>query len=128
MPGLPPAASLQVDYLALYVNFCQKFPSTVILTCDVIGSGYKFPLSNNSLLHNDLFHSYLPFIIILACTIIWYPKVSNLEMCNMLFLQYIWWGYIVWNPSTFFKGEGTDLTKNPKKGWMENCWRVGGIL
>ena len=54
----------------------------------------NFP-SNNSLLHNYFFHLYLPFIIILACTIIWYSKVSNLEICNMLFLQYIWWGYIV---------------------------------
>ena len=81
---------LQDAYLAIYVNFRQKFPRTVILTCEIIGSGYKFPLSHNSLLHNDLFHSYLPFIIILACTIIRYPKVSNLKMCSMLFLQYIW--------------------------------------
>ena len=43
---------LQDDYLALYVNFPQEFPRMVILSFDVIGSGYKFPLSNNSLLHN----------------------------------------------------------------------------
>ena len=81
---------LQDAYLALYVKFRQEFPGMVILNCDVIGSGYKFPLSNNSLLHNYFFRLYLHFIIILACTIIRYPKVSNLEMCSMLFLQYIW--------------------------------------
>ena len=81
--------SLQDAYVALLVKFRQKFPRTDILTCEVIGSGYKFPLSNNSLLHNYSFHLYLSFIIILACTIIRYQKVSNLEMCNMLFLQYI---------------------------------------
>ena len=61
---------LQDAYLAMQVNFRQKFPRTVILTCDVICSGYKFPLSNNSLLHNYLFHSYFPFIVIPACAII----------------------------------------------------------
>ena len=81
---------LQDAYLALYVKFRQEFPRMVILSCDVIGSGYKFPLSNNSLLHNYFFRLYLPFIIILACTIIRYLKVSNLKMCSMLFLQYIW--------------------------------------
>ena len=81
---------LQDAYLALYVNFRQEFPRVVILSCDVIGSGCKFPLSNNSFLHDHFFRLYLPFIIILACTIIRYLKISNLEMCSMLFLQYIW--------------------------------------
>ena len=81
---------LQDAYLALYVNFRQEFPRMVILSCDVVGSGYKFPLSNNSLLHNYFFRLYLLFIIILGCTIIRYAKVSNLKMCSMLFSQYIW--------------------------------------
>ena len=62
--------SLQDAYLALPVNFRHKFPHMAILSCDFIGSGYKFPLPNNSLLHNYFFCLYLPFLIILACTII----------------------------------------------------------
>ena len=61
---------LQDTYLALHVNFRQEFPRMVILSCEVIASGYKFPLSNNSLLHNYFFGLYLHVIIILACTII----------------------------------------------------------
>ena len=87
--GLASSPPLQDAYLALYVKFRQEFPHMVILSCDVICSGYKFPLSNNSLLLNYFFCLYLPFTIILACTIIRYPKVSSLEMCSMLFLQYI---------------------------------------
>ena len=100
---------LQDDYLALYVNFRQEFPRMVILSFDVIGSGYKFPLSNNSLLHNYFCRLYLPFIIILACTIIRYPKVSNLERS-------------VPPPPLFLKVRELILPKIPRKGggW-KNC-------